>query len=134
MTRTVWSEQDVIAVKPDYVAPLVGALCSDKPPSAGQLYEAAGGWFAATRWQRARGVDFEHQKGVPTVEHVAKVRSITSNRGQPIANTVKAFSEICNFDNGLADNPDTPQEGSKWTMGNAMKNPNVVSLISLSSD
>lgn len=130
MTRTVWPEQDVIAVKPDYVAPLVAALCSDRPPAAGQLYEAAGGWFAATRWQRARGVDFEHAEGVPSVEQVAKVSNIVSEAGfNRLLIQVQAFAEICNFDNGHADNPDTPQEGSKWTMGNAMKNPTIVSFI-----
>lgn len=73
MTRTVWAEQAVNSLKPDYVAPLVAALCSEKPPSAGQLYEAGSGWFAATRWQRARGVDFPIQNGVPNVDQVAAV-------------------------------------------------------------
>jgi multifunctional beta-oxidation protein len=73
MTRTVWAEDSVHTVKPDYVAPLVTALCSERPPSTGQLYEAGSGWFAATRWQRARGVDFEHEHGVPSVEQLAEV-------------------------------------------------------------
>jgi multifunctional beta-oxidation protein len=91
MTRTVWPEQDVIAVKPDYVAPLVAALCSDRPPAAGQLYEAAGGWFAATRWQRARGVDFEHVKGVPSVEQVANVSTIASDGFQSITDSTSGL-------------------------------------------
>lgn len=110
MTRTIWPEEQVLALKPEYVAPLVAALCSEKPPATGHLIEAGGGWFAATRWQRARGVDFEHAKGVPAVEDVAD-----------------AFPEICNFDNGQADNPDLPSEGSKYTMGNVLKNPALVS-------
>lgn len=73
MTRTVWAEDQVGAIKPEFVAPLVAALCSEKPPSSGQLYESGAGSFAATRWQRARGVDFELAKGVPEVEEVAKV-------------------------------------------------------------
>ena len=60
-------------MKPDFVAPLVAALCSENPPATGQLYEAGCGYFAATRWQRARGVDFDHEKGVPSVEQVSKV-------------------------------------------------------------
>ena len=75
MTRTVRPEEEVLAMKPEYVAPLVVALCSEKPPANGQLYEAGTGWFAATRWQRARGVDFDHSKGVMSVEDVAKVGS-----------------------------------------------------------
>ena len=74
MTRTVWTDEQVNAVKPELVAPLVAALCSEKPPANGQLYEAGSGYFAATRWQRARGVDFEHEKGPPQIEDVAKVR------------------------------------------------------------
>ena len=63
-------------LKPDYVAPLVAALCSEKPPTTGQLYEAGSGYFAATRWQRARGVDFDYDKGMVSVEEVSKVRSL----------------------------------------------------------
>lgn len=110
MTRTVWPPEMVEALKPEYVAPLVGLLCSEQAPASGQIFEAAAGWFAATRWQRARGVDFEHAAGVPKVEDVAK-----------------AFSEICDFDNGKADNPDLPEEGSRYTMGNVLNNPKMVS-------
>ncbi|ETI20535.1 hypothetical protein G647_08572 [Cladophialophora carrionii CBS 160.54] len=113
MTRTVWPEENVRLVKPDYVAPLVAALCSERPPATGQIFESGCGWIGATRWQRARGVDFEHDKGVPSVEQVAE-----------------AFPEICNFDNGQADNPDTPQEGSKYTMGNVLKNPKIAAGLS----
>ena len=74
MTRTVWAEDQVGLVKPEYVAPLIAALCSEKPPASGQLYEAGSGSFKHTRWQRARGVDFDFRKGVPEVEEVAKVR------------------------------------------------------------
>lgn len=111
MTRTVRPEEEVQAMKPDFVAPLVAALCSDKPPASGQLYEAGTGSFMATRWQRTRGVDFDVDDGVPSVEAVGK-----------------AFAEICNFDNGQADNPENPQEGSRYTMGNVLKNPKFVRL------
>jgi multifunctional beta-oxidation protein len=61
-------------MKPEYVAPLVAVLCSDKCPDPyGHLYEAGTGWFAATRWQRARGVDFPHDQGVPAPERVVEV-------------------------------------------------------------
>ena len=73
MTRTVWPEEAVGNIKPEFVAPLVGALVSEHPPATGQIYEAGSGYFAATRWQRARGVDFEHADGPPEVEAVAKV-------------------------------------------------------------
>jgi multifunctional beta-oxidation protein len=76
MTRTVWPEDKVGQIKPEYVAPLVAALCSEKPPAAGQIFESGSGSFAMTRWQRARGVDFEHEKGPPSAEDVAKVRQL----------------------------------------------------------
>lgn len=75
MTRTIWPEREVQTLKPDYVAPLVAVLCSGKPPATGQTFEAGAGWFACTRWQRARGVDFEFKKGYQslTVEMLADV-------------------------------------------------------------
>jgi multifunctional beta-oxidation protein len=72
MTRTVWPEKDVLAIKPDYVAPVAAALCSERPPATGQIFESGCGWIGATRWQRARGVDFDHDKGVPSVEKLAE--------------------------------------------------------------
>ena len=135
MTRTVRPEEEVQMLKPEYVAPLVAALCSEKPPANGQLYEAGSGYFAATRWQRARGVDFEHAKGVPTVEEVYKVRDCGDLKwGHAQLTLSQAFPEIINFDNGQADNPDTPQEGSKYTMGNVLKNPKIVSHDSIASN
>jgi multifunctional beta-oxidation protein len=73
MTRTVRSEEEVQALKPEYVAPLIAALCSDScPDPTGRLYESGSGWFAQTRWHRARGVDFPHDEGIPSPEAVFK--------------------------------------------------------------
>jgi len=113
MTRTIRPESEVQALKPEYVAPLVVVLCSENcpQPSHGQLYEAGSGWFATTRWQRARGVDFPHENGVPPAEAIAE-----------------KFAQICDFDNGLADNPDAPADGSKYSMANVMRNPAIQKL------
>jgi multifunctional beta-oxidation protein len=74
MTRTVSPEDVIRAMKPEYVAPLIALLCSDKCPTPnGGTYEAGLGWFTTTRWQRARGVDFSIDEGVPSVEAVYKV-------------------------------------------------------------
>lgn len=108
MTRTIWPEEMVQALKPEYVAPLVGALCSEKPPATGQVFEAGGGWFAMTRWQRARGHDFDFAQGIPSVEAVAD-----------------KFSKICDFDNGEADHPDMPADGSKYTISNVLKHSDI---------
>ena len=60
MTRTILPEELVQAFKPDYIAPLVLALCSDKVPDkpTGRLYEVGSGWAGATRWQRSGGHSF----------------------------------------------------------------------------
>jgi multifunctional beta-oxidation protein len=59
LTRTVMPEDVVQALKPEYVAPLVVALCSDKVPTpTGGLYEVSSGWVATTRWQRSGGYRF----------------------------------------------------------------------------
>lgn len=81
MTRTIWPEAEVQALRAEYVAPLVALLCSAKPPANGEIFEAAGGWFAKTRWQRARGVDFDFKKGHQqlTVEMVAEVYQPTGS-------------------------------------------------------
>lgn len=102
MTRTIWPEGEVQALRAEYVAPLVAALCSEKPPTTGNIIEAAGGWFASTRWQRARGADFELKEDIPSVEAVAK-----------------AFPKIISFEKD-ADWPETPQEGSKYTSAAAL--------------
>lgn len=113
MTRTIRPESEVQALRPDYVAPLVALLCSENcpQPNHGCLYEAGAGWFAATRWERARGVDFPHEDGVPSIEAVKE-----------------KFAQICDFGNGLADWPDSPADGSKYSMANVMRNPKIQKL------
>ena len=46
---------------------------------------------------------------------------------------LQAFNQIIDFDNGQADNPDTPSEGSRYTIGNVLKNPKLVSIITRSA-
>ncbi|KAI5308498.1 bifunctional hydroxyacyl-CoA dehydrogenase/enoyl-CoA hydratase fox2, partial [Ascosphaera atra] len=59
MTRTIMPEEVVQALKPDYIAPMVALLCSDKAPEPTKgLYEIGSGWFAQTRWQRTGGHGF----------------------------------------------------------------------------
>lgn len=98
MTRTVLPEELVQAFKPDYIAPLVLALSSDKVPKnpTGGLYEVGSGWAGRTRWQRSSGVAFAQDKAL-TAEEVAK-----------------QLGEIVDFDNGRADYPTKAEDSLKW--------------------
>lgn len=95
-------EEMVQAFKPDQVAPMVVALCSDsvpKPPTGG-LFEVGSGWHARTRWQRSGGHGFPVDIKL-TPEAV-----------------VKAWNDIRNFDDGRADHPEDGQDGLKSIMNN----------------
>ncbi|KAF2684564.1 NAD(P)-binding protein [Lentithecium fluviatile CBS 122367] len=101
MTRTIMPEEMVQALKPDYVAPLVVLLCSDKAPEpTGGLYECGMGWFAATRWQRTGGHGFPVDVTL-TPEAV-----------------VEKWEKINNFDDGRADHPFDNASGLKSIMAN----------------
>ncbi|KAI1083394.1 NAD(P)-binding protein [Whalleya microplaca] len=102
MTRTILPEELVQAFKPDYIAPLVLALCSDKVPKkpTGGLYEVGSGWCGLTRWQRSGGVGFPVDvKLVP----------------EEVANN---WTKIVDFEDGRADNPEKAQESVGKVMAN----------------
>ncbi|KAI0022757.1 hypothetical protein F4780DRAFT_732899 [Xylariomycetidae sp. FL0641] len=110
MTRSILPEELVQAFKPDYVAPVVLALCSDKVPKepTGGLYEVGSGWVGKTRWQRSGGVGFPLDvKLVP--EEV-----------------VKSWAKVVDFDDGRADHPDKPSSSIEKFMAN-MENKRVAS-------
>lgn len=102
MTRTVMPEELVQAFKPDYVAPLVLLLCSDKTPDppTGRLYEVGSGWFAQTRWQRTGGHGFPVDIKL-TPEAVRQ-----------------QWTKIIDFEDGRADHPEDTQAGTASIMAN----------------
>eukprot|EP01099_Mayorella_cantabrigiensis_P008856 TRINITY_DN887_c0_g2_i1.p1 TRINITY_DN887_c0_g2~~TRINITY_DN887_c0_g2_i1.p1 ORF type:complete len:322 (+),score=95.85 TRINITY_DN887_c0_g2_i1:60-968(+) len=55
MTATVMPPEVVEALKPEYVAPLVGYLCHESSTVNGQIFEVGAGWVARVRMQRAKG-------------------------------------------------------------------------------
>jgi multifunctional beta-oxidation protein len=102
LTRTVMPEEMVQAFKPDYVAPLVVLLSSDKTPDppTGRLYEVGSGWVAQTRWQRTGGHGFPID--VPLTPEVV----------------LEQWTKINNFDDGRADHPESGNDGLKSIMAN----------------
>jgi multifunctional beta-oxidation protein len=88
---------------PRYLCPLVGLLCSDNlipEPSTGGLFEAGTGWVAETRWQRSGGVAFPANESL-TPEMV-----------------MRHWPSITNFDDGRADHPREPADGTAKVMAN----------------
>ncbi|OAA58113.1 peroxisomal multifunctional beta-oxidation protein [Niveomyces insectorum RCEF 264] len=106
MTRTILPEEMVQAFKPDYIAPLVLALCSDKVPKdpTGRLYEVGSGWAGRTRWERSFGVAFPRDRPL-TIEAVAD-----------------KIDDIVDFDNGKADYPTKAADCMSWILGDKNSN------------
>jgi multifunctional beta-oxidation protein len=102
MTRTIMPEEMVQAFKPEYVAPLVVFLSSDKVPTPGTggLYEVGSGWVGRTRWQRTGGYGFPVD--VPLTPEAVRA----------------AWENIVTFEDGRSDNPESPQDGLKRVMEN----------------
>ncbi|KAK4099349.1 NAD(P)-binding protein [Parathielavia hyrcaniae] len=101
MTKTILPEELVQAFKPDYIAPLVLALCSDKVPNpTGGLYEVGSGWCGQTRWQRTGGYGFPVD--VPLTPEAV----------------VKQWKPIVTFDD-RADHPAKTQDSIQKIMANA---------------
>ncbi|KAF8855279.1 multifunctional beta-oxidation protein-like protein [Acephala macrosclerotiorum] len=102
MTRTILPEEMVQAFKPDYIAPLVVALCSDKvpEPATGNLYEVGSGWQGRTRWQRSGG------HGFPIDEKLTPEAVLSQ------------WKKINDFDDGRADHPEGGQDGLKSILAN----------------
>ncbi len=101
MTRTILPEELVQAFKPEYIAPVVLALCSDKVPNpTGGLYEVGSGWVGQTRWQRTGGHGFPVD--VPLTPEAV----------------VKNWAPIVTFD-GRADHPDKTQDSIGKIMANS---------------
>ncbi|KAK5138181.1 bifunctional hydroxyacyl-CoA dehydrogenase/enoyl-CoA hydratase fox2 [Meristemomyces frigidus] len=102
MTRSIMPEEMVQAFKPDYVAPCVLLLCSDKvpEPATGRLFEVGSGWVGETRWQRSGGVAFPID--IPLTPEAVKEK----------------WATILNFDDGRADHPSDPTAGTEKIMAN----------------
>lgn len=102
MTATIMPEELVQAFKPDYIAPLVLALCSDKVPKnpTGGLYEVGSGWCGQTRWQRTGGAAFPVD--VPLTPEAV----------------LKQWEKVVNFDDGRADHPAKTSDALDKVMAN----------------
>lgn len=86
MTATVMPKEIVEKASPEYVAPLIGFLCSDaaEVPTGG-VFEGGCGYFAELKWMRSDGVFLDLQKGFSAKDIQANWAKITdmSNPSEP---------------------------------------------------
>ncbi|KAJ7363975.1 hypothetical protein DFH08DRAFT_837971 [Mycena albidolilacea] len=101
MTATVWTQEMMDTLKPDYIAPLVGYLGSPANEDvSGSLFEVSGGRAVQTRWQRSGGHSFPSKTPYTPEDVVAKWKSITS------------------FDDGRDTHPSTSSEALEQMVAN----------------
>lgn len=58
MTATVMPPEMVNALRPEYVAPLIGYLGHESNSTSAGVFEVGSGWIAKVRWQRSKGIGF----------------------------------------------------------------------------
>ncbi|KAJ6513319.1 peroxisomal hydratase-dehydrogenase-epimerase [Mycena sanguinolenta] len=103
MTATIWTQEMMDTMKPDFIAPIVGYLSSaDNEETSGCLFEVVGGWAAQTRWQRSGGYCFPSKKPYSPEDVVAKWKNITTfdDRATHPVTTSEALEQmVANFGN-----------------------------------
>ncbi|KAG8886836.1 hypothetical protein FRB98_000918 [Tulasnella sp. 332] len=101
MTQTIWTQEMVEAIKPDFVAPIVGYLTSEaNQDTTGCIFESAAGYNAQVRWQRSGGYGFPHNKPLSPEQVVEK------------------WSIITGFEDGRATHPSSTQESLQQIIDN----------------
>lgn len=81
LTATVMPADVVEKVKPDYVAPIVAWLCSDRCDVSGKTFCAGGGYFSRTAYVEGPGVFFDPENEI-TVDMIAeKITEIQNLEG-----------------------------------------------------
>ncbi|KAI9019143.1 hypothetical protein DFJ74DRAFT_757455 [Hyaloraphidium curvatum] len=106
LTATVMPPEQVEAMKPDFVAPLVGYLVHESVFQTAGIYESSVGWNTKVRWQRSGG----HVFSVPhTPEDVRdnwkKINDFDDGRVEyptSMEDTVKAMKKGLYYNFGLA--------------------------------
>merc|ERR1711988_1506401 len=86
MTATVMPKEIVEKAAPEFVAPLIGFLCSDaEEVPTGRVFEGGCGFFAELKWMRGDGMFFDLKQGFGAADIQKNWDKITdmSNPGEP---------------------------------------------------
>lgn len=81
LTFTVMPEDVIGKVKPEYVAPIVGWLCSENCEETGKMFSAGGGYFSRAAIMEGPGVVFDIKKEITMEMIVDKLDQIMNLEG-----------------------------------------------------
>merc|ERR1712137_774657 len=83
MTATVMPENLVNALKTEYVAPLVLALCHESSEVNGGIFEVGAGWISSVGWQRSKGVLLPTMKAEGVRDHWEVINDFEVGSNRP---------------------------------------------------
>jgi 3-hydroxyacyl-CoA dehydrogenase/3a,7a,12a-trihydroxy-5b-cholest-24-enoyl-CoA hydratase len=77
LTESILSAQQVAALRPEYVTPLVAWLCHESCSETGGLFEVGAGYCSKLRWERTRGHVFGAGDGLSPEDFAGQWATIT---------------------------------------------------------
>jgi multifunctional beta-oxidation protein len=98
MTKTIFTNEVVETLKPEYLAPFVGFFAHESFTEGGGVYEVGSGWCAKVRWQRTLG------------------GSVPTNRPVALEAVRQIWPQVCDF--AKVSYPRTPQESFEQMIAN----------------
>jgi len=94
MTATVMPKEIVEAASPEYVAPLIGFLCSDaENVPTGRVFEGGCGFFAELQWMRGDGMFFDLKQGFNVGDIQKNWDKITDMSNPGVPDNMKQFQQ-----------------------------------------
>lgn len=81
LTFTVLPEDVIGKVKPEFVAPIVGWLCSEKCEETAKMFSAGGGYFSRAAVVEGQGIVFDSEKEITIEMIIEKLDQIMTLEG-----------------------------------------------------